>query len=110
MSSWEVWIIIILVLGVIASNLAVLRYSAKFKLPQFGPETKPKAQAKTQDEDAENAVDAEGKEDAGSPDSLPDTDASAKSAANETPDVADESTVTPTSAKPPASKSGPKTQ
>lgn len=36
MSTFEVWIIIILVIGVIASNLAVLKYSAKFKMPQFG--------------------------------------------------------------------------
>ncbi len=36
MSTFEVWLIIILVIGVIASNLAVLKYSAKFKMPQFG--------------------------------------------------------------------------
>lgn len=36
MSNLEAWIIVILVLGVIVSNLAALRYSAKFKLPQFG--------------------------------------------------------------------------
>lgn len=36
MSNWEVILIIALVIGVIASNLAVLKYSAKFKLPQFG--------------------------------------------------------------------------
>ena len=35
MSNLEVWLIIILVIGVILSNLAVLKYSAKFKLPQF---------------------------------------------------------------------------
>ncbi|MFB2779791.1 DUF2897 family protein [Shewanella mangrovisoli] len=42
MSSLEVWIIIILVVGVIASNLAALKYSAKFKLPQFGQHDKEK--------------------------------------------------------------------
>ncbi|MCH1930105.1 DUF2897 family protein [Shewanella sp. A25] len=36
MSSIEAWIIIILVVGVVASNLAVLKYSSKFKMPQFG--------------------------------------------------------------------------
>ncbi|QIR16182.1 DUF2897 family protein [Shewanella aestuarii] len=36
MSGLEVWLIIILVVGVIASNLAVLKYSAKFKMPQLG--------------------------------------------------------------------------
>ncbi|KIO35429.1 DUF2897 family protein [Shewanella sp. cp20] len=44
MSSLEVWLIIILVLGVIASNLAVLKYSSKFKMTQFGkPHHKPDA-------------------------------------------------------------------
>ncbi|MCE9678776.1 DUF2897 family protein [Shewanella sp. AS1] len=42
MSNLEVWLIIILVIGVIASNIAVLKYSAKFKLPQFGKDGKPK--------------------------------------------------------------------
>ncbi|BCV45283.1 MAG: hypothetical protein Sw1PiTSA_17870 [Shewanella algae] len=42
MSSLEVWLIIILVIGVIASNLAVLKYSAKFKMPQFGQHSKDK--------------------------------------------------------------------
>ena len=36
LEGYEVWLIIILVLGVIASNIAVLKYSAKFKMPQFG--------------------------------------------------------------------------
>ncbi|MDO6619277.1 MULTISPECIES: DUF2897 family protein [unclassified Shewanella] len=41
MNDLEVWLIIILVVGIIASNLAVLKYSAKFKMPQFGePKTK----------------------------------------------------------------------
>lgn len=42
MSSLEVWLIIILVIGVIASNLAILKYSAKFKMPQFGQHSKDK--------------------------------------------------------------------
>ncbi|MGL4223316.1 MAG: DUF2897 family protein [Shewanella sp.] len=42
MSDLEVWIIIILVIGVVASNLAALKYSAKFKLPQFGQHDKDK--------------------------------------------------------------------
>ncbi|MBQ4888981.1 DUF2897 family protein [Shewanella sp. MMG014] len=41
LSGLEVWIIIILVVGIIASNLAVLKYSAKFKMPQFGDPKKP---------------------------------------------------------------------
>ncbi|QSX39063.1 DUF2897 family protein [Shewanella sedimentimangrovi] len=51
MSSLEVWLIILLVVGVIASNLAVLRYSAKFKLPQFGD---PKKNAKEQQGQPQN--------------------------------------------------------
>ncbi|MGI2065386.1 DUF2897 family protein [Shewanella sp. MF08487] len=50
MSTLEVWILIILILGVIASNLAALKYSAKFKLPQFGQHDKDK-QIKTSDDD-----------------------------------------------------------
>ncbi len=42
MSTLEVWIIIILVIGVILSNLAVLKYSTKFKLPQFKAPVKDK--------------------------------------------------------------------
>jgi len=37
LSGFEVWIIIGLVVGIIASNLAVLKYSAKFKMPHLGP-------------------------------------------------------------------------
>lgn len=47
MSDLETWLIIILVIGVIASNLAVLKYSAKYKMPQFGKENKPKDLNKT---------------------------------------------------------------
>ncbi|WP_394205428.1 DUF2897 family protein [Shewanella waksmanii] len=36
MSDLEVALLILLVVGVIASNLAVLKYSAKFKMTQFG--------------------------------------------------------------------------
>lgn len=50
MSDLETWLIIILVIGVIASNLAVLKYSAKYKMPQFGKDhklkTKPKSKSK----------------------------------------------------------------
>ncbi|WP_258405711.1 DUF2897 family protein [Shewanella zhangzhouensis] len=41
MSNLEVWLIILLVIGVIFSNIAVLKYSAKFKMPQFGAPKKP---------------------------------------------------------------------
>ncbi|BDM64785.1 hypothetical protein NFHSH190041_22370 [Shewanella sp. NFH-SH190041] len=36
MSDLEAILIILLVIGVVASNLAVLKHTAKFKLPQFG--------------------------------------------------------------------------
>lgn len=57
MSSIEAWLIIILVLGVIASNIAVLKYSAKFKMPQFGkPEDKPAKDSDSEEIEAEGAV------------------------------------------------------
>ncbi|QYJ84178.1 DUF2897 family protein [Shewanella aegiceratis] len=60
MSSLEVWLIIILVLGVIASNLAVLKYSNKFKMTQFGkPHHKP--QVKNQGANDINGKDSAGK-------------------------------------------------
>jgi hypothetical protein len=49
MSNLEAWLIIILVIGVIASNIAVLKYSAKFKMPQFGKDNLPKPKAKSTD-------------------------------------------------------------
>lgn len=48
MSTLETWLIILLILGVIASNLAVLKYSSKFKLSQFGQHNKNK-QLKTEE-------------------------------------------------------------
>jgi cytoskeletal protein RodZ len=62
MSSIEAWLIIILVLGVIASNIAVLKYSAKFKMPQFGkPEEKPasKSDSESESESHSEITDAE---------------------------------------------------
>lgn len=47
MSNIETWLIIILVVGIIASNLAVLKYNAKFKMTQFGKDTKLKQPSKT---------------------------------------------------------------
>ena len=46
MSDLETWLFIIIVIGVIAINLAVLKYSAKFKMTQFGKNTKPAASTK----------------------------------------------------------------
>ena len=59
LSGLEVWIIIILVVGIIASNLAVLKYSAKFKMPQFGEHKKPndETQANHQQEPAQKVSD-----------------------------------------------------
>ncbi len=36
MSDWETVLLIILVVGIIASNLVVLKHTAKFKMHQFG--------------------------------------------------------------------------
>ncbi|QYK14703.1 DUF2897 family protein [Shewanella rhizosphaerae] len=61
MSSLEVWLIIIIVLGVIASNLAVLKYSNKFKMTQFGkPQHKP--QVKNQGANDKHGKDSAGKD------------------------------------------------
>lgn len=46
MSDLEVGLIILLVIGVIASNLAVLKYSAKYKMPQFGKDQKKPSSSK----------------------------------------------------------------
>jgi len=53
MSNLEVWLIIILVIAVIASNLAVLKYSAKHKMPQFGKDNKHKSTTKAETDKAE---------------------------------------------------------
>ncbi|OEG72370.1 hypothetical protein BEL05_05185 [Shewanella colwelliana] len=58
MSNLEAWLIIILVLGVIASNIAVLKYSAKFKMPQFGKAPTKKSQAKTTDDSAKQEAES----------------------------------------------------
>ena len=54
MNDFEAWIIIILVVGIIASNLAVLKYSAKFKMPQFGDQ-KPKTDASKETPKSDNS-------------------------------------------------------
>ncbi|MBV7317029.1 DUF2897 family protein [Shewanella sp. NIFS-20-20] len=54
MSDLEVILIIVLVIGVIISNLAVLKYSAKFKMSQFGhksPKVSPKEQGRDSSDD-----------------------------------------------------------
>ena len=52
MSDLEVGLIILLVIGVIASNLAVLKYSAKYKMPQFGKDQKkPNSSTTSESED-----------------------------------------------------------
>ncbi|NRD74167.1 DUF2897 family protein [Shewanella sp. VB17] len=40
MPDLETWLIIILILGVVVSNLAVLKYHAKMKMSHFGQEHK----------------------------------------------------------------------
>ncbi len=55
MSTLEVVLIIALVIGVIFSNLAVLKYSAKFKMPQFGDPNKKADSTADQQQDADKA-------------------------------------------------------
>ncbi|MFQ6371031.1 DUF2897 family protein [Shewanella sp. YIC-542] len=56
MTDWEVWLIILLVIGVIFSNLAVLKYSSKFKLPPFGhPKNKSGKSSPSTTQDDDNA-------------------------------------------------------
>ncbi|MGX9460230.1 DUF2897 family protein [Shewanella sp. A14] len=62
LEGYEVWLIIILVIGVIASNIAVLKYSAKFKMPQFG-EPKEKKPHSGQQSQSEKTVEASPAED-----------------------------------------------
>lgn len=69
MSNLEAWLIIILVIGVIASNIAVLKYSAKFKMPQFGKDDLQQPKAKKDDNN-----DPEGKENHTDIDNDSDTD------------------------------------
>ncbi|GIU48101.1 hypothetical protein TUM4438_28740 [Shewanella sairae] len=61
MSNLEVGILILLVVGIIASNLAVLKYSAKFKMTQFGKkdpkELQPKKDAAKSDEQKSSKAD-----------------------------------------------------
>lgn len=52
MSKFEVGLLILLVLGVIASNLAVLKYTAKFKMTQFG-QTKPREKTESEKQTVE---------------------------------------------------------
>ncbi|TKB58586.1 DUF2897 family protein [Ferrimonas aestuarii] len=42
MENWEAWLLIALILGVIVSNIMVLKHTANFKMPQFGKPTLPK--------------------------------------------------------------------
>ncbi|WP_338593511.1 DUF2897 family protein [Shewanella khirikhana] len=62
MSTLEVVLIIALVIGVIFSNLAVLKYSAKFKMPQFGDPNKKPADQQQDADKANEASDPEPRE------------------------------------------------
>ncbi|MCG9731343.1 DUF2897 family protein [Shewanella sp. Isolate13] len=56
MSDLEVGLLILLVLGVIASNLAVLKYSAKHKMTQFGKNHHDKKLAKKDGSEQQESV------------------------------------------------------
>ncbi|QYJ77214.1 DUF2897 family protein [Shewanella sp. FJAT-52076] len=79
MSNLEVWLIILLVIGVIFSNIAVLKYSAKFKMPQFGAPKKP------MDNKSKVTADSTGDDSAASGADTKSANASANAAAKSTP-------------------------
>ncbi|MCL1060029.1 DUF2897 domain-containing protein [Shewanella sp. Choline-02u-19] len=60
MSDLEVGLLILLVIGVIASNLAVLKYSAKYKMPQFGKDQKKPKSTDPVDQDKKKEQDDKG--------------------------------------------------
>jgi len=62
LEGYEVWIIIILVIGVIASNIAVLKYSAKFKMPQFGEHKDKSLNSDKKDSSAQSSADTKAKD------------------------------------------------
>ncbi|MCT8986240.1 DUF2897 family protein [Shewanella phaeophyticola] len=79
LEGYEVWLIIILVLGVIASNLAVLKYSAKFKMPQFGdPKDDKSSSAKPKDEAQDDSTIPAGPDDSTSGNNTDITDSTSK--------------------------------
>ncbi|ACJ29437.1 Conserved hypothetical protein [Shewanella piezotolerans WP3] len=63
MSDLEVGLLILLVIGVIASNLAVLKYSAKYKMPQFGKDQKKHSRSKAPESVAKGKADGSDKHD-----------------------------------------------
>jgi hypothetical protein len=62
LEGYEVWLIIILVIGVIASNIAVLKYSAKFKMPPFGEHKDKTLNSDQKDSSAQSSADTEAKD------------------------------------------------
>lgn len=77
MNTFEIVLIIALVLGVIGSNLALLKYSSKFKIPpnvkqhfeqqdsapKNGAEENPQQQDSKQQKDSEHALSEQSKDD-----------------------------------------------
>lgn len=64
MEKWQAWLLIALILGVIVSNIMVLKYTANYKMPQFGKPNLPKAprkQGEEADSDTSDEGDASGK-------------------------------------------------
>ncbi|GGP40206.1 hypothetical protein GCM10009347_04990 [Shewanella algicola] len=79
LEGYEVWLIIILVLGVIASNIAVLKYSAKFKMPQFGDPKEGKSSEKPKDEAQDDSTSPVDLDDSTSDNNTDITDSKSKS-------------------------------
>ncbi|WP_035385465.1 DUF2897 family protein [Ferrimonas futtsuensis] len=60
MEKWQAWLLIALILGVIVSNIMVLKYTANYKMPQFGKPNLPKApRNKGEDADGDTSDDGD---------------------------------------------------
>ncbi|USD36417.1 DUF2897 family protein [Ferrimonas sp. SCSIO 43195] len=57
MENWQAWLLIALILGIIVSNIMVIKHTANFKMPQFGKPNLPKPDSKP---DSESGDDKQG--------------------------------------------------
>ena len=51
MSNWEALLLVLLIVGIIASNLVVLKHTAKFKMHQFGDNKDKSIKSKKKDDE-----------------------------------------------------------
>lgn len=60
MSDWEALLLVLLIVGIIASNLAVLKHTAKFKMPQFGSHKEKSIKGKSDKANSDKQGDSDG--------------------------------------------------